>query len=50
MTPFALKQIKLERLILALVAIFLLADNVPHPRLGSSLANLGLETVQNLVN
>ncbi|HEY9879119.1 MAG TPA: hypothetical protein V6D29_11720 [Leptolyngbyaceae cyanobacterium] len=50
MTPLALKQIRLERLVLALAAIFLLADNVPHPQLGSSLTGLGVQEIQKLMH
>lgn len=46
MAPFALQQIKLERLFFALVVTFLVADSVPHARLGSSLTSLGFQEVQ----
>jgi hypothetical protein len=46
MAPFALNQIKVERLILALMVTFLMVDNVPHPNLGPSLIELGVQQVK----
>lgn len=46
MIPSTVTQIKLERLVLAIAATFLIADNVPHPNLGPSLATSTLEHLQ----
>lgn len=43
MASFNFSQIKFERLALAVLVTFLLADNVPHPKLGPSLVTLGVE-------
>ncbi|MBD0269783.1 MAG: hypothetical protein ICV77_16005 [Cyanobacteria bacterium Co-bin8] len=50
MTPFALNQIKAERLILALLATFLMVDNIPHPGLGPSLIEVSLQQVRGLTD
>jgi hypothetical protein len=46
MASFNFSQIKFERLALAVIATFLLADNVPHPKLGPSLVTFGVERVE----
>ncbi|HEY9736381.1 MAG TPA: hypothetical protein V6D06_08865 [Trichocoleus sp.] len=46
MMTSGLTDIKWERLFLAVAITFLLADNIPHPQLGSSLSQLAAEQVQ----
>lgn len=41
-----LTEIKWQRLILAVVITFLIADTVPHPQLGQSLMKLGAAKLQ----
>lgn len=41
MAPLAQHPIKYQRLFLAVVITFMLADAVPHPKLGPSLIHLG---------
>lgn len=48
MAPFSLKQIKLVRLIPIIIGVFLIADTLPHPNLGRSLSQYGLEQIQHL--
>lgn len=49
MAPLAQHPIKYQRLFLAVVITFMLADAVPHPKLGPSLINLGWHRLENWV-
>lgn len=46
----AFPEIKWQRLALAVMITFLLADSIPHPNLGPGLTSLGLEQLHHVLN